>query len=439
MKLRTFSLLAPLLLALIPATPQTAPSPVVLKLVVHDTIQPVSADYIRNGIRHASDIHAAAVLLSLGTPGGLLDSTREIVSAISSSPVPVIVYISPTGSRAGSAGFYILEAADIAAMAPGTNAGAAHPIIEGTTMDPVLKQKIENDAIAFFRSYATHRGRDVQAASDAILQSKSYTDSEALNLKLIDIVSPDDASLIASLNNRTIARFDGSHVVLHLAAARIDTLVPTIRERLLSRLVNPDVAVLLLVIGGLLIYLEFHVPGTVVPGAVGTVLVLLSFFALNLLPIRHAALLLLLAALVLILMETKVPSHGVLALAGIVSLVFGLLLLVNGPIPEMRVHLSTALSLGVAFGAITFVLAYLAVKAKRNKFLLGSQAMLGNIAVVSQPLAPSGQVEIRGELWQATLTGAHAAAAAGQKVRVQAVDGLTLMVEPLQDGRAKPE
>ncbi len=420
-----------LALALLPAiTPALTPT-TVLKLTLHDTIQPVSTGYLRRGLDRARDTHAAAVLISLGTPGGLLDSTREIVSAIDSSPVPVIVYIAPTGSRAGSAGFFILESADIAAMAPGTNAGAAHPIVEGTTMDPVLKQKIENDALAFLRSYTTRRGRDVQAATDAIMQSKSYTDAEALHLKLIDLVAPDDAALLAALNGRVITRFDGTQATLHLAGARIETMQPSVRERLLSRLVDPDIAVLILVLGGLLIYLEFHVPGTVVPGAVGTLLVLLSLFALNLLPIRHAAVLLLIAAFVLIVLEAKIPSHGALALAGIVSLVFGLLLLVDGPIPELRVHLGTALALGAGFGIITFGLAFLAVKARRNKVLLGPQAMIGCTAIVRRPLDPAGQVEIRGELWQAALVQPHATAPAGARVRVQRVEGLTLLVEPL--------
>ncbi len=420
-----------LALALLPAIVPAQTPTTVLKLTLHDTIQPVSVGYLRRGLDRARDTHAAAVLISLGTPGGLLDSTREIVSAIDSSPAPVIVYIAPTGSRAGSAGFFILESADVAAMAPGTNAGAAHPIVEGTTMDPVLKQKIENDALAFLRSYTTRRGRDVQAATDAIMQSKSYTDAEALHLKLIDLVAPDDAALLAALNGRVITRFDGTQAMLHLAGARIETMPPSVRERLLSRLVDPDIAVLILVLGGLLIYLEFHVPGTVVPGAVGTLLVLLSLFALNLLPIRHAAVLLLISALVLIVLEAKIPSHGALALAGIVSLVFGLLLLVDGPIPELRVHLGTALSLGAGFGIITFGLAFLAVKARRNKVLTGPQAMIGGTAIVRRPLEPAGQVEIRGELWQAALVQPHTTTPAGARVRVQCVEGLTLLVEPL--------
>lgn len=403
----------------------------VLKLTLHDTIQPVSAGYIQRGLAQAAADHDAAVILSLGTPGGLLESTRVIVSAIDQSPVPVIVYIAPSGSRAGSAGFFILESADIAAMAPGTNAGAAHPILEGTTMDPVLKQKIENDAIAFFRSYAGRRGRDLQAATDAILQSKSYTDSEALQLHLIDLTAPDDAALLHSLNGRTITRFDGAHATLRLDNPRIDVLRPTVRERLLSRLVDPNFAVLLLIIGGLLIYLEFNVPGTIVPGSLGTLFVLLALFGLNLLPLSGIAILLLIAAATLILLEAKFPSHGVLASGGVVSLIFGLLLLVNGPIPEMRVHPPIALSLGVAFGGISFFLAFIAARARRNKVLTGPQAMVGGIALVRKDLAPVGQVEIRGELWQARIQAPHTSAAVGHHVRVCAVDGLTLLVEPI--------
>ena len=243
--------------------------PVVLKLTLHDTIQPITSDYLQRGLRHAADIHADAVLISLGTPGGLLDSTRTMVAAIEASSVPVIVYISPAGSRAGSAGFFLLEAADIAAMAPGTNAGAAHPIVEGKQLDPILKEKIENDAAAFLRSYTERRGRNTQAAEDAVRNSKSYSDAEDLKLNLIDLTAADDTALLTALDGRNIRRFDGSHTTLHTRAATITSFAPSTRERLLTKLTNPDLAVLLLVLGGLLIYLEFNVPGTVVPGALG--------------------------------------------------------------------------------------------------------------------------------------------------------------------------
>jgi membrane-bound serine protease (ClpP class) len=405
---------------------------VVVKLTIHDTIQPITADYLQRGIQQAAQLHASAVLISLGTPGGLLASTRVIVEAIERSPVPVIIYISPTGSRAGSAGFFLLEAADIAAMAPGTNAGASHPITEGAQPDAVLKQKIENDAAAFIRSYVSRRGRNVQAAEDAVRNSKSYSDEEALHLNLIDLVSPNDQALLTALDGREIKRFDGATQTLHLHGATITSLAPSMRERLLTRLTDPNLAVLLLVLGGLLIYLEFNVPGTVVPGSLGTLLVLLSLFGLNLLPIRHTAILLLIAAVVLMVLETKFASHGILALAGTISLVFGLATLVNAPIDELQVHIGTALGAGIGFGAISFGLAWIALRARRGKVLTGPQAMLGAIAVAQTPLSPNGQVAIRGEIWQASLRG-QPSLPAGSSVLVRSVDGLTLIVESAAD------
>jgi membrane-bound serine protease (ClpP class) len=407
-------------------------APLVVKLTIHDTIQPITADYLQRGLREAARQNAQLVIVSMGTPGGLLDSTRVMVQAIENSPVPVVIFISPTGSRAGSAGFFLLEAADIAAMAPGTNAGAAHPIVEGRQLDPILKEKIENDATAFLRSYASRRGRNVEAAEDAVLHSKSYSDTEALKLKLIDLVTPDDASLLNALDGREIHRFDGTTQTLHLQGATILATAPSLRERLLSKLTNPDIAVLLLVLGGLLIYLEFNVPGTVVPGSLGTLFVLLSLFGLNLLPIRHTAIVLLLAAIVMMVLELKFGGHGILALAGVVSLIFGLATLVDGPIPEMRVHVATALGAGLGFGTISFGLAWIALKARRGKVLTGPQAMVGGTAIARTPLNPTGQVEIRGELWQATLRG-HASLAIGSTVSVRSVEGLVLIVEPAQD------
>jgi membrane-bound serine protease (ClpP class) len=406
--------------------------PIVVKLTLHDTIQPITADYLQRGLQEAARQHAQLVLVSMGTPGGLLESTRVMVQAIESSSVPVVVFISPPGSRAGSAGFFLLEAADVAAMAPGTNAGAAHPIVEGGQMDPVLKQKIENDAAAFLRSYTTRRGRNVEAAEDAIRNSKSYSDDEALKLKLIDVESADDSSLLRALDGREIHRFDGSTQTLHLQNAQIVTIAPSVRERLLSQLTNPDIAVLLLILGGLLIYLEFNVPGTVVPGSIGTLLVLLSLFGLNLLPIRHTAIVLLLAAFVMMLLEAKYGSHGVLALAGITSLIFGLATLVDGPIPELRVHTATAVGAGLGFGIVTFGLAWVALRARRAKVLTGPQAMIGATAIARTPLNPTGQVEIRGELWQASLRG-QTSLAPGSPVSVRSVEGLVLVVEPAQD------
>ena len=404
--------------------------PTVLKLTLHDTIQPISAGYIQRGLDEARQRNASAVLISLGTPGGLLDSTRSIVQSIERSPVPVIVYISPAGSRAGSAGFFILEAADVAAMAPGTNAGAAHPIIEGRQLDPILKEKIENDAAAFLRSYVSRRGRNLQAAEDAIRSSKSYSDEEALKLNLIDLTATDDASLLRQLEGKQIHRLDGSTHTLHLSGASITIFLPSLRERILGRLANPDLAVLALVFGALLIYLEFNVPGTIVPGALGTLFVLLALFGLNLLPIHHTSVFLLIAALALIVLEAKFSSHGVLALAGSIALVIGLVTLVDGPIPEQRVHASTAVTLGLGFAIISFALTFIALKARRNKILTGPQAMVGGLAVVRSPLDPIGQVEVRGEIWQARLLNPTTTEVpVGTAVHVRAVEDLTLLVE----------
>jgi membrane-bound serine protease (ClpP class) len=402
----------------------------VVKLTIHDTIQPITAEYLHRGLADAAARHADAVLISMGTPGGLLESTREMVADIEASTVPVIIFIEPSGSRAGSAGFFLLESADIAAMAPGTNAGAAHPILEGTTMDPVLKEKIENDAAAFLRSYTTVRGRDSAAAEDAVRNSKSYSESESLKLHLIDLVATDDNALIGALDGRTIKRFHGESQTLHFAHAAIEPLPPSTRERLLTRLTSPDLDVLLLMCGGLLIYLEFNVPGTIVPGALGTLMVLLAIFGLNLLPIQHTAILLLFAALALVVLEAKFSSHGVLGIAGILCLVFGLATLVDGPTPEMRVHFGVAAGAGVGFGLITFVLAYIAFKARQAKRLTGADAMLGHPAVAMTPLAPTGQVEVRGEIWQATLPPNSAPIAAGTQVTIRAIEGLTLTVAP---------
>jgi membrane-bound serine protease (ClpP class) len=406
---------------------QTQQNPEVVVIHLDDTIQPISADYMARGLDLAAAQHAGAVLIEINTPGGLLDSMRQMVGKVLASPVPVIVYVAPSGSRAGSAGFFLLEAADVAAMAPGSNAGAAHPVVEGgAKLDDIMKQKLENDTAAFLRSYVARRGRNVAAAEDAVRASKSYSDQEALQLKLIDLVAPDDTTLLNTIDGRTITRFDGSKVVLHTRDARLVAVEPTLREKILDRLTDPNLAVLVLVIGALLIYVEFNTPGTIIPGTLGTILVLLAIFSLNLLPVRYTSVMLLAAAFVLLILEAKFATHGVLAAAGILSQVIGALTLVDAPIPELRVHLATALSTGLAFGLITVFLLRLAIKARRGKSRMGGDAMIGQIAVVTQPLAPSGQVMVNGELWQAE-SAVHAAL--GEHVRVRGLRDLTLLVE----------
>jgi membrane-bound serine protease (ClpP class) len=411
------------------------PRPLVVRLTFHDTVQPVSAGYLERGIHAAEAEHAAAVLIAMGTPGGLMTSMRDDVSAIERSTIPVIVYVSPTGARAASAGFFLLESADVAAMAPGTNTGAAHPIIEGRTLDPILKKKVEEDATALLRSITVPRHRDSAAATSAILDAKSYTAQEALQLHLIDVIEPSDTELLAALDGRTITRFDGSQTTLHLANAQVVELAPSLRERLLTRLTDPDLAVLLLLFGALLIYFEFHLPGTIVPGTLGTLCVLLAMFGLSILPLGHFALILLIAAVALFALELKVPSHGLLAAAGTVALIFGLLTLVDGG-PDLRVHPVVAVSAGIAFGGISFALAWLGLRARRAKYRSGVSAMLGLTGRISRRTIDGRlhvYITVRGELWKAEPDTA-AALEQGALAEVMAVRGLTLLVHPLAVG-----
>ena len=384
------------------AAPAAAQQPLIDKLILADTIQPVTAAELDRAIARASRDGAQALLVELDTPGGLLDSTRTMAGAILSSRVPVIVYVAPAGARAGSAGFFLLESADVAAMAPGTNAGAAHPVIEfGPQPDANMNQKIENDAEAFLRSYVTRRNRNAEAAEAAVHSSHSYTAEEALDQHLIDLTASNDWELLRALDGRTITRMDGSKLVLHLAGARIEVLRATLRDSLLGWLVNPNIALLMLVGGALLIYLEFNAPGTIVPGALGTLMVLLAVFGLNLLPIRYTAVLLLVAALALLVLEAKFGGHGALAIAGIICLTFGTLTLVAAPVPEMAISPWVALAVGAGFGTITVFLARLAVRAYRMKARLGASAMVGSLASAMEPLTPEGHVLVEGEIWRA--------------------------------------
>jgi membrane-bound serine protease (ClpP class) len=410
------------------AIPVLAQQPLVDKFVLSDTIQPITQGELDRAIARANSDGARALLVELDTPGGLLDSIRPMVGAILSSRVPVIVYVSPAGARAGSAGFFLLESADIAAMAPGTNAGAAHPVVEfGPQPDATMSQKIENDAEAFLRSYVTRRNRNAQAAQAAVQQSHSYTAQEALDQHLIDLIASNDWELLRALEGREITRMDGNKQVLHLAGARIELLRPTMREELLGWLVNPNIALLFLVSGALLIYLEFNVPGTIVPGALGSLMVLLSVFALNLLPIRYTAVMLLVAALVLLMLEAKFGGHGALAIAGIACLTFGMLTLVAAPVPEMAVNFWVALSASAAFGCITVFLVRLAVRARRIKTRLGPSALVGCRATAMEPLAPKGHVLVEGEIWQAV---AANPVPAGAPLRVVSNEQFLLHVEP---------
>jgi membrane-bound serine protease (ClpP class) len=404
----------------------------ILKIVVDDTIQPISQEYITRALAEAARRNDQAVLIEMNTPGGLVSSTREIIDKISHSTVPVIVYVTPTGGHAGSAGIFILESADIAAMAPGTAAGAAHPV---TFVGPVqvkpdeeMNRKIENDAAALIRSVASKRGRNIEAAEGAVRESKSFTDQEALAQHLIDYIASSQEDLFRQLQGKTFKRFNGESATLNLENQPVVPFEMTLKERILDTLMDPNVAFLILAIGALSLYVEFNHPGAVIPGTIGVVFILVAAFALNLLPTRFAALFLILGAFALFAAEAKFASHGVLTIGGIVLLTLGGLLLVDSPIPEMRVHLVTALAISVPLGLITAFLMSIALKARRNKVVTGEQGLVGETGVVQSALSPQGKVFVHGELWNAV---GLSPLPAGQMVVVRKIEGLTLHVEPI--------
>jgi len=404
----------------------------VLRIAINDAIQPVTAEYIGRALAVATTDHDQAVLIEINTPGGLVDSTREIIEKIVASPVPVIIYVTPSGSRAASAGFFILESADVAAMAPGTNTGAAHPVILGEKMDDVMKQKMENDAAALMRSVVAKRGRNVELAESAVRESKSFTEQEALDKKLIEYIAPNEQDLFHQLSGKSFKRFNGTTVTLHLDDQPVRDYRMTLKERILSYIMDPNVTFILLAIGALALYAEFNHPGAVIPGTVGVVFILLAAFALNLLPVRFAAIAMIIGAFALFAAEAKFASHGVLTTGGIVLLTLGGLFLVDAPIPEMRVHLVTALAVSIPLGLITAFLMSIAVRARRNKIVTGEQGLIGEIGIAQTQLAPAGKVFVHGELWDAVST---IPIPAGEQIVVRQVEGLTLRVDPATASR----
>ncbi len=412
----------------------------ILKIVVNDTIQPISGEYVARAIAEAARRKDQALLIEMNTPGGMVSSTREIIEKISTSTVPVIVYVTPTGGHAGSAGIFILESADIAAMAPGTAAGAAHPVVfigpVQLKPDDEMNRKIENDAAALIRSVASKRGRNIEAAEGAVRESKSFTDQEALAQHLIDYVASSPEDLFRQMKGKSFKRFNGETASLDLENQPIVPFDMTLKEKILDALMEPDLAFLLLAIGALALYIEFNHPGAVIPGTVGVVFILVAAFALNLLPTRFAALVLILGAFALFAAEAKFASHGVLTVGGIALLTLGGLLLIDSPIPEMRVHLATALAVSIPLGIITAFLMSIALKARRNKVVTGEQGLIGETGVAQTPLSPQGKVFVHGELWDAE---ASSPLPIGQLVVVRRVDGLILQVDPLAVPTSTPE
>ncbi|MFY9728295.1 MAG: nodulation protein NfeD [Bryobacteraceae bacterium] len=408
-----------------------AAAPKVVIADVDGVVHPVTAEIVAGAIAQARQENAALIIVRLNTPGGLMDAMRETIEEILASPIPVATYVAPSGGRAASAGFFILESGDAAAMAPGTNTGAAHPVLMTGEMDAVMKEKVENDAAAYMRSITTKRGRNSALAETAVRGSKSFTEKEALENHLIDLVAADTPALLAALDGRTVTRFDGRTQTLALRDAVVEVYEKTWRQRIISAIADPNIALVLLVIGALAIYIEFSSPGLVAPGVIGAILVLLGLAALSVLPINWLGAALLALSFTLFALEAKFAAHGVLAVGGTVSMVLGAVMLIDSPLPELRIHWSTAIGLALPFSLITAALVSLAVRARSNKVVTGEQGMIGETGSAVTDLAPTGKVFVHGEYWNAV---AGENVPAGARVRVTAVRRLTLTVEPVADG-----
>lgn len=417
--------------------------PRVIELRIGDEIEPIMAEYVDGVIAQAVQQHASLILMTMDTPGGLGTSMEDIIQHILSSSVPVVVYVAPAGARGASAGFFILLSADVAAMGPGTHAGAASPLIAvggvPLNVDETLKKKILNDATAFLRSYAGKRGRNVEIAETAVTDGKAFTETEALNDKLIDLIANSPEDLFAKLDGKAIKRFDGSETRLNLTNPEVVVMEMSARQRFLARIVQPDVFFILLIAGVLGLYVEFTHPGMIAPGVIGAIALVLALFAMHILPVNFAGLLLIIVALGLFILEAKYTSHGVLAAGGIIAMLLGAFMLIRSPLTGAGVSFGVALGVTAPAAVITIFLMRLVLRSRAWKQSAGAEQLVGAPAEATEAFAPvsseaapgsfQGMVRLRGELWRAV---APVAIPAGTQVRVVRVAGLTVYVTPAE-------
>lgn len=416
--MQRLNLILGVLAALVLASPAVAQE--VVHLRVEDTIQPASQRFIERAIEEAEARDAAVVVMELDTPGGLLDSTREITSAIIESEVPVVVYVTPGGAQATSAGFFILISADVAAMAPGTNTGAASPVQgQGEDVGETMKAKVFSDASAMVRSLAEARGRNVDLAVEAVMDARSFTAEEAVEAGLSDLVANNFDALIESLDGFEMTRVNGSTGRMELADPVIIEIEQSRAEEILSFLANPNVAYLLLALGMLGIYVEVTHPGGIFPGVVGVIAMLLALYSLSVLPLSWAGVALIAISLLLFLLEVKVTSFGLLTVGGLICFVLGSLMLFDGPIPDMRVSLGVALPTAVVVATITVFLLSRVIQAHRRQVMTGTAGLVGEIGRALSDLDPDGKVLVHGEYWDARALGDRIDE--GSEVRVESV------------------
>jgi membrane-bound serine protease (ClpP class) len=410
-------------------------APTVLDLSLDGEVNPIVATYLDEGLADAAIRHASLVVITMDTPGGLSDSMKDIIQHILNAPTPVVVYVSPTGARGASAGFFVLLSADIAAMAPGTHTGAASPLIGvgayPVTIDETLRRKITNDATAFLRSFADKRGRNPQLAETAVTEARAFTEKEAFEGKMIDLIATSEEDLLHKLDGREITRFDGTKIKLALANPVRAQFQLSGRQRFLSRIVAPDIFFLLLIVGVLGLYTEFTHPGMIAPGVLGGICLLLALYAMQLLPVNIAGILLILLAIAMFILEAKFTSHGVLVAGGIISMLLGALFLIRSPLTSGGVSLGIALAVTLPFAAITVFLMRLVLRSRQWKSSTGREELIGaeGIAVTPVDSVAEGMIRIHGELWRAIATGP---VTIGKPVRVIKVEGLLLHVEPVQ-------
>ena len=407
--------------------------PFVLELSLDGEVEPILATYIDEGLADAARRHATLALITMDTPGGLSDSMKDMIQHILASPVPVAVYVSPTGTRGASAGFYILLSADIAAMAPGTHAGAASPIIAiggfPQQIDEVFRRKINQDAMAFLRSFTVQRKRNPELAEKAITESRAFTEKEALDAKMIDLVANSTEDLLRQLDGRTITRFDGTQVTLSLKNASRASFELSARQRFLARIVEPDVFFVLLILGVLGLYTEFTHPGVIAPGVIGGICLILALYAMHFLPVNLAGLFLIGLSLAFFILEAKAPSHGVLAFGGVVSMFLGAVFLIRSPLTSGGVSIGVALAGTLPFAILAVVLMRLVLRSRRWKTTTGKEELIGAQGVAVAPLTAGaeGMVRVHGELWRAE---SSSPVQEGEPVRILRVEGLKLYVEP---------
>jgi membrane-bound serine protease (ClpP class) len=408
----------------------TSDGPAVYAADVDSIIHPVSAEYMIETMARADHDGAALVVFTLRTPGGLVESTRDIITHMLAAKTPVVVFIAPSGARAASAGFLLTIAADVAAMAPGTHIGAAHPVSgDGEKMDETMAKKAAADVAAYARTLATGRHRNVSLSEEAVNNSQAFTNEEALhaNPPLIDLVASDLPDLLRKLDGRTVMRFDGTSVVLTTAGAPTTSIAMSLRQRVLSAIANPNVAYILLSLGMLGLTIELWSPGAVLPGVAGGLCLLLAFFALQILPVNYAGLLLIGFGVLLLTLELKIPSYGLLTAGGLASFLFGSMILMDSNVPELRVSLRLVLPIVFTVAGIAVVLVRLGVAAQRREAVTGVAGMIGETGRALTRIEPGGigRVATHGEIWTAR---APEPIAEGDPIAVVGVDGLTLTV-----------